>query len=56
MRLEPPKTCCTDVTTSCTNNDAVNAYMNVFVNMLLFTKENIIFRDILRQDKYNSAR
>jgi len=48
-RPRPPKTCCTDVTTSCTNNDANNDY--VFVNIILFTKENIILGEIFRQDK-----
>jgi len=38
---------------SCTNNDAVNAY--VFVNVMLFTKGNTIFPDILRHDKCYSA-
>ena len=37
------------VTRSCTNNDIITAY--IFVNMMLFTKENIIFPDILWQDK-----
>ena len=36
----PPKFCCTDVTTSCTNINAINA--DVFVNMMLFKKEKKI--------------
>jgi len=46
--------CCSDITTSCINSDAVSA--KVFVNMMLFTKENITFSDILRQGKCYSAR
>jgi len=39
---------------SCTSYDAANAY--IFLNMILFTKEKIIFPDILRQGKCYSAR
>ena len=45
-----PEICCTDVTTSFTNNDAIRAY--VFINMMLFTKK--CFSDIL--DKCYTAR
>jgi len=54
MQPGPSKICCIDLTVSCTNSDAINAC--VFVNVLLFTGENIIFADILRQDKCYSAR
>jgi len=48
-RRGSPTICCIDVTTTCTNNDAISAY--VAVNMMLFTKGNIFFPDILMQDK-----
>jgi len=36
------------------HKDTINAY--IFVNTMLFTKENTYFLDILRQDKRYSAR
>jgi len=46
--------CCIDVTTSCANNDAINAC--VFVDVMLFIKGNMIFPGIFREDKCYSAR
>jgi len=43
------KICYFDVTMNCSNSDAINAY--VFVDIVLFTKENTTFSDILLQDK-----
>jgi len=48
------KICYFDVTMNCTNSDAINAY--VFVDIVLFTKENTTFSDTLLQDKCDSAR
>jgi len=36
------------------NKNAINAY--VFFNIMLFSKENITFSDILRQEKCYTAR
>ena len=54
MRPGALKICGTDVTVSCTDSDAVNAY--VFINMMPFAKANIIFPDVLRQDNCYGAR
>jgi len=48
------KICCTDETASGTNNGAINVCISV--DVMLFTKENIVFLNILRQNKYYTAR
>ena len=47
------KICCTDVTASCANNGAINVY--IFVHVMLFTKKNIIFLNILKRSRCYTA-
>jgi len=49
IQFRSPKICCIDVTTSCTNNDTINAH--IFDSIMLFTEESIIFR--ILQGKIN---